>query len=97
MCLSWNNVYTRIFLFYVTPKISSRVPQVEYTGIEDKMRGNPLKLQVIRLIQHVGFEVLTAVVTKSTIFWDITPCSVVRWKSTNVSEEHIASILKVEE
>jgi hypothetical protein len=23
----------------------------------------------------VGFEVLTAVVTKSTIFWDITPCS----------------------
>jgi hypothetical protein len=24
---------------------------------------------------YVGFEVLTAVVTKSTIFWDITPCS----------------------
>jgi hypothetical protein len=24
---------------------------------------------------HVGFEVLTAVVMKSTIFWDITPCS----------------------
>jgi hypothetical protein len=24
----------------------------------------------------VGFEVLTAVVMKSTIFWDITPCSV---------------------
>jgi hypothetical protein len=25
--------------------------------------------------KHVGFEVLTAVVTKSTISWDITPCS----------------------
>jgi hypothetical protein len=26
----------------------------------------------------VGFEVLTAVVMKSTIFWDITPCSPLR-------------------
>jgi hypothetical protein len=25
--------------------------------------------------KHVGFEVLTPVVMKSTIFWDITPCS----------------------
>jgi hypothetical protein len=25
--------------------------------------------------QYIGFEVLTAVVMKSTIFWDITPCS----------------------
>jgi hypothetical protein len=33
----------------------------------------------------VGFEVLTAVVMTSTIFWDITP------------EEHIASIFRVEE
>jgi hypothetical protein len=24
---------------------------------------------------YVGFEVLTAVVMKSAIFWDITPCS----------------------
>jgi hypothetical protein len=24
---------------------------------------------------YVGFEVLTAVVMKSTIFWDVTPCS----------------------
>jgi hypothetical protein len=27
---------------------------------------------------YVGFEVLTAVVMKSTIFWDITPCSPLR-------------------
>jgi hypothetical protein len=26
-------------------------------------------------ISHVGFDVLTAVVMKSPIFWDITPCS----------------------
>jgi hypothetical protein len=26
-------------------------------------------------IYEVGFEVLTAVVMKSTIFWDMTPCS----------------------
>jgi hypothetical protein len=44
---------------------------------------------------HVGFEVLTVVVMKSTIFWDIMPCSPL--KSTDVSEEHIASIFRVEE
>jgi hypothetical protein len=27
------------------------------------------------MIKCVGFEVLTAVVTKSTIYWNITPCS----------------------
>jgi hypothetical protein len=42
--------------------------------------------------QLVGFEVLTAVVVKTTIFWDITPCSLL---STDVSEEHIASIFRV--
>jgi hypothetical protein len=26
-------------------------------------------------INYVGFEILTAVVMKSTIFWDVTPCS----------------------
>jgi hypothetical protein len=41
----------------------------------------------------VGFEVFTAVVMKSTTFWDITPCSPV---STDVSEDHIASIFRVE-
>jgi hypothetical protein len=27
------------------------------------------------ILNLVGFEVLTAVVMKSTIFWDVTPCS----------------------
>jgi hypothetical protein len=44
---------------------------------------------------HVGFEVFTAVVMKSIIFWDITPCSPL---SVNRRlEEHIASIFRVEE
>jgi hypothetical protein len=42
----------------------------------------------------VRFEVLTAVVMKSSIFWDITPCSML--KSTDVSEKLIASIFRVE-
>jgi hypothetical protein len=32
---------------------------------------------------------------KSYVFWDITPCSPVR--ATYVSEEHVASIFRVEE
>jgi hypothetical protein len=44
---------------------------------------------------YVGFDVLTAVVMKSTILWDITPY-VVRWKSTNISKERIASVFREE-
>jgi hypothetical protein len=40
---------------------------------------------------YVGFEVLPAVVIRSSIFWDITPCSPL--KVNDVSEEHVASIL----
>jgi hypothetical protein len=43
----------------------------------------------------VGLEVLRPVVMKSTIFWDIKPCSPL--KSTGVLEEHISSIFSVEE
>jgi hypothetical protein len=32
---------------------------------------------------------------KSTIFWDIKP--LVRWKSTDVSQEHFGSILSIKE
>jgi hypothetical protein len=41
----------------------------------------------------MGVEVIVAVVMKSTIFWDITQCSPL---STGVSEEHVASIFRVE-
>jgi hypothetical protein len=33
---------------------------------------------VYMIMNCVGFEVLTVVVMKSTIFWDITPCSLLR-------------------
>jgi hypothetical protein len=42
----------------------------------------------------VGLEVLTAVVTKCSLFWDRMPCS--RLKVNDVSEEHEASILRIE-
>jgi hypothetical protein len=40
----------------------------------------------------VGFEILTVVVMKGTIFWDMTQCSSV---STDVSEGHIVSNFRV--
>jgi hypothetical protein len=33
------------------------------------------KLIITSFYEFLGFEVLTAVVMKSTVFWDITPCS----------------------
>jgi hypothetical protein len=45
-------------------------------------------------LYYVGFEFLTAVAMKSTIFCDITPCSPL--KANRRSEEHIASIFRVE-
>jgi hypothetical protein len=46
-------------------------------------------------LPSVVFEVFTAVVMKSIIFWDVTPCSLL--DATDVSEEHITSIIRVEE
>jgi hypothetical protein len=43
----------------------SEWPEKMYSKVKTMMKG----------INCVGFEVLTAVVKKSTIFWDITPCS----------------------
>jgi hypothetical protein len=43
----------------------------------------------------VGFEVLTVVVMKSSISSDIKP--VVHSKSADISEEHVASIFRIEE
>jgi hypothetical protein len=43
----------------------------------------------------VGFEVLTLMVMKSFIFWNITA-----WKSkksADVSEEHVTSVFRIEE
>jgi hypothetical protein len=44
---------------------------------------------------YIGFEVLTAMIMKSTIFCDITLCNPL--KVTDVSEEPTASIFRVED
>jgi hypothetical protein len=44
---------------------------------------------------HVGAEVLTAVIMKSSVLWDITPCCSL--KSTDVSEKYVASTFRVKE
>jgi hypothetical protein len=43
--------------------------------------------------QSVWIEILTEVVIKGSVFWER---RVVRWKSTDVSEENIASNFSVE-
>jgi hypothetical protein len=43
-------------------------------------------------VKHIDFEVLTAVVMKNSVILDIRPCS-----SSDVSEEHVAFIFRVEE
>jgi hypothetical protein len=46
-------------------------------------------------MKFLGFDILTAVTTKSSIFWEITPCRQVKVK--RVSDEHVVSIIRVEE
>jgi hypothetical protein len=47
------------------------------------------------ILGYVVFEVLTMVVMKSSVFWD--KRHVIHWKSSDVLEEHVASIFRVEE
>jgi hypothetical protein len=60
-----------------------------------------LVIQVVKVFLNAhnkfieGFEVLTAVGIKCSIFRDITLCILLKMP-TNVSEEHIASIFSVE-
>jgi deoxycytidylate deaminase len=51
-------------------------------------------LAVENVQYYLRFEVLTAVIMKKAIFWDVAPC---RYCLTDVSEERIASIFWVEE
>jgi hypothetical protein len=44
---------------------------------------------------YVACEVLTAVIMKSFIFWDVT--YVVHWKWTKVSEEHAVPFFRLKE
>jgi hypothetical protein len=51
-----------------------------------------LEVKNTKISLYVGYEVLAAVVMK---IWNIAPCSLLK-KSTDVSEEHIASVFMVE-
>jgi hypothetical protein len=44
--------------------------------------------------QFVGFEVITVATMKNAVFWHVAPCDLIY---TDVSEERIESIFKVEE
>jgi hypothetical protein len=43
-------------------------------------------------LQNVGFEVLTPVTLKISVFWDVMLCSLVK---VTVLEEHTASIFRI--
>jgi hypothetical protein len=47
----------------------------------------------MNLIKYVEFDVITAVIMKNAVFWDVAPC---RSCVNCVSEERIASIFRVE-
>jgi hypothetical protein len=48
-------------------------------------------LQIQRSLFRVRFKVLNAINIKITVFWDVTPCSVVENYCTNTSEEPTSS------
>jgi hypothetical protein len=67
-----------------------------YTEVSgEKLCFKRIQKQKRRLYCNVGFEVLTAVVMKNTVFWDITPYSPL--KINSILKEHMASIFGVEE
>jgi hypothetical protein len=71
----WTN-YTPCF----TPEMLQLIKKL-YAGSENAAKVRRLKwvLRMTAVLHNrVGFEVRTAVVIKSTIFWDITPCSILK-------------------
>jgi hypothetical protein len=61
------------------------------------LRANRATLVKIQdLDSDVGFEVLTAVVMKSSVFWDITPCSPLKVKP-DVLQDNVPSTFRIEE
>jgi hypothetical protein len=73
-------VYTILFFLYPSTVTISVVYTKENNYI------NLCKLE----LGYVGFQVLTPVIMKRDIFWDITP------KSTDVSEKHVASAFRLQ-
>jgi hypothetical protein len=79
----------------------------EWTSLASVLCFNTQNLQYFRITSwskldhsketliYIGFEVLTTVIMRTTIFWNMTPCSPL--KSIDFSKEHIASIFRIEE
>jgi hypothetical protein len=44
--------------------------------------------------KYAGFEILTAVVMRSSIFWDITPCNAL--KITGILDEHFTTVFRAD-
>jgi hypothetical protein len=55
--------------------------------------GHNICLKIIGSVQYLRFEVFGSVTLKITIFWDVTPCSLV--EVTDASEERAASIFRI--
>jgi hypothetical protein len=69
--------------------------QTHITAFNSEFRVTFFKITLglipVKFDGYVGFKILTAVVMKSIIFWDMTPCSPLK------VNRHIAYILRVEE
>jgi hypothetical protein len=65
----------RICCIFYTEDGSSRFFQHVGTHPPNCMASHPRTLTAVTTSYLVGFEVLTAMVMKSTIFWDITLCN----------------------
>jgi hypothetical protein len=46
-------------------------------------------------VKDIGFVILTVMVMKNTVFWNITPCSLLKF--SQYLEEHTVSICRAEE
>jgi hypothetical protein len=68
--LAW--IYT---VFYCIAFCNVAAPQRRY-----ETRNNFINLEMLNIVLYVRFEVFTAVVMKSIIFWDVTPCSLLSCK-----------------
>jgi hypothetical protein len=70
-----------------------RIPP--YKGIQNGVNISPSRHVFIHREYSVGSEIITVVIMKVSVFWDTTQYSPL--KSTNLSEENIASMITVEE
>jgi hypothetical protein len=69
--------------------------RIQLEGIYEHGNEPSVTIKESEFIGVAGFDVLTAVIMKISIFWDITPCS--PFKYTDISEENVACLFRAEE